>query len=345
MKITVTTNNGQIYPLELDGELDIGTVKIILEAEAGMPIDQITLWAKGEELTDDSKTLDGCKVVENDVLYLTRKGTGRPEIGLGSIWTPGQQPRRPTPLEEAQQFINELKIDPYQMSTITQNFPELAAAARENDAQKVADLIKTMNDNKRAADDERRELYRRVAADPFDVEAQKKIEEIIRQENVSNNMMQAMEHNPEAFGSVCMLYIECEVNKHPVKAFVDSGAQMTLMSPSCAERCGIMRLVDQRWTGIAKGVGQAKIVGRVHMVDIKIGSHFLPCSFTILENQDVDMLLGLDMLKRHQCCIDLKRNVLQIGTSADETPFLSEKDLPANAKGNREPEKITEDVK
>ncbi|KAM7269552.1 hypothetical protein ACFE04_025049 [Oxalis oulophora] len=115
---------------------------------------------------------------------------------------------------------------------------------------------------------------------------------------------------------------------HLDNAFVDSGAQSTIISKTCAERCGLLRLMDQRYRGIAQGVGQSEILGKIHVAPIKIGAQFYPCSFTVLDSPNMEFLFGLDMLRKHQCIIDLKDNVLRVGGGEVAVPFLQEKDLP-----------------
>merc|ERR550539_1569876 len=90
-----------------------------------------------------------------------------------------------------------------------------------------------------------------------------------------------------------------------------------IMSKEYAIKCNLMRLVDTRFAGIAKGVGTAKI---------KFGSIFLASSFTILDQEGMDFLFGLDMLRRHQGVIDLQKNVLRIQN--EEVPFLAENAIP-----------------
>ena len=146
-----------------------------------------------------------------------------------------------------------------------------------------------------------RERQQLEGLDPMSSEYQERLAENIRQRNIRENFEAALEYNPEIVASrVIMLYVQVKVNGIDVKAMVDTGAQMTIMNTKCAERCNVMRLVDRRGAGIAVGVGRQRIIGVVHMCQIQVGQDYLASSFRILEDQSHELILGLDMLKRHQ---------------------------------------------
>ena len=50
----------------------------------------------------------------------------------------------------------------------------------------------------------------------------------------------------------------------------------------------------------------------------------------MVQGRDVELLFGLDMLKAHQACIDLEKNVLRIQNR--EVRFLSEHELPEKSR-------------
>ena len=89
----------------------------------------------------------------------------------------------------------------------------------------------------------------------------------------------------------------------------------------------MMHLLDTRFAGMAMGVGSSRILGRIHLADMEIGGVLLQCSFTVLEDNKVDLLFGLDNLKRHQCCIDLVQNKLHIKNGEISVDFLSDGDI------------------
>lgn len=64
-------------------------------------------------------------------------------------------------------------------------------------------------------------------------------------------------------------------------------------------------------------------------VSVKVGTEHLPMAVTVLEKSDVDLLFGLDMLRRYRCNIDLEKNCLRFGVLEDTSlPFLPDHEIP-----------------
>eukprot|EP01103_Thecamoeba_quadrilineata_P011821 TRINITY_DN2916_c0_g1_i1.p1 TRINITY_DN2916_c0_g1~~TRINITY_DN2916_c0_g1_i1.p1 ORF type:complete len:388 (+),score=85.61 TRINITY_DN2916_c0_g1_i1:77-1240(+) len=328
MIILIITPDENVAEFTVDNDEIVENLKALIEVELSIPLLEQKLVYQGQQLTNE-KRLTEYGISDKDPVLLFHVKAVQPSTHLTSSTS------SPTALQEAVALRDYARSNPNFLQQLLNNNPPLAEAILSDNIGFIQEYIERQAAAKKAAEDERFRQIMRLNQNPFDLEAQKKIEEEIRLENVKSNMEAAIEHHPESFGRVTMLYVDVEVNKVPIKAFVDSGAQSTIMSSSCAERCGIMRLIDQNFAGIARGVGTAKILGRVHVAPIKIGRSFFSSSFTIIENQSTDFLLGLDYLKRHQCCIDLKGNVLRIGDEA--VRFLSENELPNEFKDNPNP--------
>ncbi|KAI8147842.1 hypothetical protein BJV82DRAFT_308239 [Fennellomyces sp. T-0311] len=214
MRIVVTTETDDIYNLEIDSQMAIEDLKALLETESGMPPEQQELFHNGRPLSEAKKLLEEYGVVQDDLIMMRRK--------------PGAMPSNPN-FDLMRQHVLR---DPRLLQQLANTNPELARAAL-NDPARFSSMVQQLEQNRRAAEQQRMEM---VAAnhDPFDIEAQKRIEDAIRQENIAANLEAAMEYNPESFARVTRLYINVEINGHKLVALVDSGAQSTVSEyPKC----------------------------------------------------------------------------------------------------------------
>uniref|UniRef100_A0A0N4V871 UBA domain-containing protein n=1 Tax=Enterobius vermicularis TaxID=51028 RepID=A0A0N4V871_ENTVE len=217
-----------------------------------------------------------------------------------------------------------LKADALKRSIFRNFSPALADAVEKDNFAHLSDLFCRLYVTERENEISRR----RVMLDPTSAEGQRMIAEQIERENIDFSHQFAMEHMPEAYIPVTMLYIRMKINGVECKAFVDSGAQVSILSEATAQRCNLMRLVDKRFQATVHGVGgMKKMLGKIHTCQVQIENQFFTCNFDVLSDHSIDILLGLDILRRHQCTIDLKNNCLKFGDSAS-TPFLGDAEIP-----------------
>lgn len=248
-------------------------------------------------------------------------------------------------------LVQIVRSHPNVLKELNYHDPKLAAMIRDAPFEEAVqgmrnNILKNSSNNFMGKFESRREeaeMEKRLHLNPYDKEANDYFGKKIEQQNINNQYQEMMNQYPEAMARVLMLYVDCEVNGRPIVAFVDSGAQSTIMSSACAERLDILRLVDTRFAGVAVGVGSGKILGRIHLVNLKMGGYFFPCTITVMDSKEglgdknMDFLFGLDMLKRHRCKIDLAQNalVLTVDDKDVATPFLAEYQLDESKGGTR----------
>lgn len=344
MQLTVATWDDRVIPVEVDPQESIETLKAILEAESGLDSSQQMLVLNGNPVAASSGNLSELGITDGALLMLMPRQ--QPGAAAPQQAQQGQQAQRQAGANHPAlqmnadgsaaapaAFIQTMKANPTFLHALEANNPTLADLIKSENVEGVQEELRRVHQMKLEQEAALKAEQELLMADPFDIEAQRKIEELIQQKNIEENLAHAYEHNPEVFGTVSMLYVDMDVNGVPVKAFVDSGAQMTIMTYDFAEKCYLTRLIDKRYQGMAVGVGSSKIIGRIHAAPLKVAGNFITSSITVLEQKDgPQFIFGLDMLRRHQCCIDLAGNVLRIGSADAILPFLPEHEIPKDFK-------------
>lgn len=183
-------------------------LKALIEAEMKVPVAAQLILFNGNVISDNSSTLKSYGVRHDDILLIKSSGS------FSNSPSPSES-------ERARQMINN---DLSTRSRLVQQYPGIEAALQD-----PVQFERFFNEIKRQSQlHEQQRMAEEQAlnsSDPFDIEAQRKIEETIRKQNILKSRENALEHHPESFGRVVMLYINVEVNGHKVKAFVDSGIQ------------------------------------------------------------------------------------------------------------------------
>jgi len=111
-----------------------------------------------------------------------------------------------------------------------------------------------------------------------------------------------------------LCYVPCVLGKNVcVEMMVDTGAQTSVMSLSLARQLGMENRIDRRHMGIAAGVGRARIVGKLMGVICELGQVEFALNFAVLDIPDKMLLLGLDLMRKYRCVVNLDKDILVFG--------------------------------
>lgn len=171
-----------------------------MQAESRIPKTSQHLYHNGQLLNDDSKTMEQLQIGDGEMLALHVRDM------VGSTGQPaGQRQSQPTRQQSSQRggqsfpdpetIRLQLLGNPEMRQQAISQRPELAAVI--DSPERFAQVLRQMQEQEREEQMRRRQQIAALNADPFDIDAQMRIAEMIREERVQENLQNAIEHNPE----------------------------------------------------------------------------------------------------------------------------------------------------
>ncbi|AFZ79009.1 hypothetical protein BEWA_018540 [Theileria equi strain WA] len=311
--------DGRLATLYLENDWDMIKLQQLIQEQLNIPISKQKLYLDGAHIDENYKTIADSNLKNNDILLVKNKDH---DMASSSFYNRNIESKIDEIMyTKASEMIKNFKEGAPVYETVKMTNKPFYNALIAKDVYAVAKVLKEKHLEHQNNEMEHKRRLIKASLDPLNPESQLLIQKDIEQNRINENYISAQNFLPESFGGIIMLYVNVEINGVVIKALVDTGAEHTIMNKECAKRCNLLNMIDERFKGTRN------TVGKIHLADLKIGPIFIHVSFVILDGGNIDFILGLDILRRYACTINLKDNCLQINDIS--VPFLSEKDIKA----------------
>ena len=124
---------------------------------------------------------------------------------------------------------------------------------------------------------------------------------------ICENLEKAYNEIPHTFIRTEAIFLKGHINGHEIDFLLDTGAEMSIIPVNIIQACGLENILDTHYSGIMKGVGEDKMLGKIHYVEVILECGLYPCSFSVCSNNDLPPILGIDMMYNLGISIDFKK--------------------------------------
>lgn len=203
INIHVTAENHpldqELLTLEVASNLSIADLKGYVSAETNFPTTRQQFYLDGQPVAGDDKTLEQVGIKDGEMLAVLitpeNAAPARQPQRQGQRAGNNQRPADFSSPDHIERTRLGFLANPAALAQVRSQRPDIADAV--NNPARFKELFEAMAGEEQERERERQNQLRLLNDDPFNVDAQRKIEEMIRQDRVMENLQHAYEHNPE----------------------------------------------------------------------------------------------------------------------------------------------------